>query len=80
MSRIVLDEATLARLGELTGSVAVCDSRGKVVGYFRPKLDPEKDAPLEPQVSEEELRRREQSDRWYTTAEVRERLRHLEEG
>ena len=79
MSRIVLDEDTIARLAELTGSVEVCDNHGKVIGYFRPKLDPEKYSPLEPQVSEEELRRREQSDKWYTTAQVLERLRRLEE-
>ena len=70
MSRVVLDAATLAKLLQTPLPVEVCDEQGKVVGTFRPRV--------EPQVSNEELRRREQSDKWYTTAEVLAHLKRLE--
>jgi hypothetical protein len=79
MPRITLDAPTIAKLTQSPGALEVCDEQGKVVGTFRPKLDPEKYGPLEPQVGEEELRRREKSDAWYTTAEVLAHLRKLEQ-
>lgn len=78
MSRITLDAVTIARLTESGATLEVCDDTGKVVGEFRPKLDPA-EYRLEPQVSDEELRRRaESNERRYTTAEVLEHLRRLE--
>lgn len=80
MSRITLDAATIAKLTEECRPTEICDDSGKVVGVFRPKLDPEKWGPLEPQVSMEELRRRAASnERRYTTAEVLEHLKRLEQ-
>ena len=79
MPQIILDAATIAKLTDLAAPLDVCDEQGKVVGYFRPRLDPTKYGPLEPQVSDEELRRRANSnERRYTTAEVLEHLRQLE--
>ncbi len=79
MPQVILDATTIAKLTATPMSLEICDDQGKVVGYFRPRLDPSKYGPLEPQVSEEELRRREQSkERRYTTAEVLEHLRRLE--
>jgi hypothetical protein len=79
MSRIILDADVIARLSELTVGAEVCGPDGKVIGYFRPKLDPAKYSPLEPQISEEELQRRENSDKWHTTAEVLAHLKRLEQ-
>jgi hypothetical protein len=41
-------------------------------------LDPSEYDLTEPPISEEELRRREQSDEWYTTEQVLEHLKGLE--
>jgi hypothetical protein len=49
-----------------------------VLALVYPKLDLSKYEPLEPQVSEEELDRREQSTEWYTTDEVLAYLKSLE--
>ncbi len=80
MARIVLDAATIAKLTTELHPVEVCDEQGNVIGTFRPRLDPAKYGPLEPQISEEELERRMKSNGpWYTTAEVLEHLRKLGE-
>jgi hypothetical protein len=80
MSRITLDAAVIARLSDLTSPVEICDGDGKVIGVFRPKLDPAKYGPLEPQISAEEIQRRAESkERRYSTAEVLEHLKRLEQ-
>jgi hypothetical protein len=71
----VTDEVVLAQLDSGTGSVVVRDADGKVRGYFIPvRL-----SDLQPQISEEELRRREADTtcKLYTTEEVIARLRSL---
>jgi hypothetical protein len=51
--------------------VELCDESGKVLGRFIPKIDLSEWEPISPDISEEELRRREQSnEKRYTTAEV----------
>ena len=54
--------------------VVLCDERGKTIGFFTPVS---LEAYLDPQISEEELDRREREERTFTSAEVRERLRGL---
>ena len=35
MGKVILDDATLAKLAGPNGSVSVCDERGNIVGYFQ---------------------------------------------
>jgi hypothetical protein len=76
MSPIKIDADLPNKLRNLQHSVELCDDEGQVVGRFLPILDPKKYGPLEPQVSKEELHRREHAnERRYSTVEV---LAHLE--
>ena len=54
MSRITLDDATLAKLTDRMYPVEVCDSAGNVRGRFIPEPDPA----MQPQISDEEIARR----------------------
>jgi hypothetical protein len=75
MPRLIVDARLPDKLSDLVHPVELCDSSGRVLGRFFPQLDPSEYC-LEPQISEEELRRRKNSDeKTYTTAEV---LAHLE--
>lgn len=75
MTRLVLDAGTLEKLLYLAEPLDLCDGSGRVRAVLTPVYDPEKYGPLEPQVSEEELRRRENSaEPRYSIQEV---LRHL---
>jgi len=76
MTHIVVDSILGTKLNDILQPVELCDSTGRVLGRFIPKLDPTRYGPLEPQVSEEELRRRSQSkEETKTTDEV---IAHLE--
>jgi hypothetical protein len=75
MTRVVINADLRSKLPALTQPLELCDEAGNVLGQFTPVLDLSQYEPLEPQVSEEELDRREQESEWYTTAEV---LAHLE--
>lgn len=59
MNRVVVDPATLAKLRDVWETLDLCDDNGQVVGRFIPMVDRTKCADLEPQISEEELDRRE---------------------
>jgi hypothetical protein len=78
MSQIFVDAALSSKLGQQFHPVELCDPSGRVLGQFFPKVDLSQYEPLEPQVSEEELDRREQSEEWYTTEEVLAYLKSLE--
>jgi hypothetical protein len=78
MTRITLDSATLAKLHNLTEPLELCDEAGNVIGRVIPTLIPPGWEPLGPDVSEEELQRREQSTEWYTSEEVLAHLKCLE--
>ena len=78
MTRITLDASVLSQLHGLTQVVELCDPSGRVLGQFIPAVDPSEWEPVTPEVSEEELARREQSTEWYTTEEVLAYLRSLE--
>lgn len=75
MTRVVVDESILSRLHNLTRPVELCDATGHVLARIYPSMDLSPYEPLTPQVSEEELDRREQANqKRYTTAEVLARL------
>ena len=73
MIRIPLDPTLRHKLHGLAVPLELCDEAGFVVARVYPVEDDFE--PREPQVSEEELRRREKSDKWYTTEEVLKMLR-----
>jgi hypothetical protein len=71
MTRIVIHPGLQSQLQGFTQPVELCDESWRVLGQFTPALDLSLYEPLEPQVSEEELLRRSQSqEKTYTTAEV----------
>ena len=65
MTRVIVDETLRSKLHNLSEVLELCDESGRVVARV---------TPVEPQLSEEELQRREQEPD-YSTAEV---LAHLE--
>jgi hypothetical protein len=77
MNRIVVDADLRSRLGNLREPLELCDESGQLLGRLFPAIDLSEYEPWEPSTSEEELRRREQSTEWYTTAEVLDRLEEL---
>ena len=78
MSPIIVDAALSSKLDQQFQPVELCDPSGRVLGQFIPKVDLSQYEPLEPQVSEEELDRREQETESYTTEEVLAYLKSLE--
>jgi len=60
MTRVTIDDASRARLAEVTGCAEICDASGVTLGYFAPIQDPRLYEGVEPPFGEEELRRREQ--------------------
>jgi hypothetical protein len=72
MSRIVLDQETIGKLGGIKEATIICDPQGRAIGILRPTSDKQ----LQPQISDEEIDRRiKNPGRRYTTEEV---LKHLE--
>ena len=70
MTSLIVDLSLPDKLRSLVHPVKLCDASGRVLGHFFPQLDPS-EYNLEPQVSQEELQRRQQSkEKTYTTAEV----------
>jgi hypothetical protein len=71
MGKIILDASALTKLESIFYPVEVCDAAGKVLGRFIPTRDISEYEPITPDISEEELNRRERSsEKRYTTAEV----------
>jgi len=71
VTRIIVGATLSEKLHHLNELVELCDESGRVLGRFLPVFDLAQYEPLTPQVSEEELRRRELSrKKRYTTAEV----------
>lgn len=73
MSKLSLDSALPSKLMGLTHPVDVCDASGRVLGRYIPRVDSTRAASA-PQLSEEELQRRDDEPE-YSTADV---LAHLE--
>jgi hypothetical protein len=78
MTRITLDASLSSKLNNLAEPVELCDPSGRVLGRFVPLIDMSQWEPVSPEVSEEELERREQSAEWYSTEEVMTHLKNLE--
>jgi hypothetical protein len=74
MTKLTLPGEIGQQLVAAQACVALCDDSGKTIGYFTPAAS---DSLLDPQISEEELDRRERDDRTYSSSEVRARLRGL---
>ena len=70
MKKIVLDDSTLSQLTGEGEDIRICDSSGTVVGLFTPTTAHR----LEPQLSEEEMRKRSSETGWLTTEEFEEAL------
>jgi hypothetical protein len=77
MTRITLDEPLKSRLDNLIEPVEFCDQSGRVLGRYFPTFEPADYEPLDPQVSNDELRRRKASPEWYSTAELLNHLKGL---
>ena len=76
MTRVTLDEVLWSKLHDLTDALELCDESGRVVARVFPAADPSEYEPWVPPMSDDELKRLEESDeKRYTTAEV---LAHLE--
>jgi hypothetical protein len=87
MTKITLDAELARKLLELKRQVEetsprgakLVDPSGKVLGEFNPELDMTEWEPLTPEITEEELDRREKAnEQRYTTAEVLAHLNSLE--
>ena len=78
MSRIILDASVSNQLDNLSQMVDLCDPSGRVLGQFVPVFDPSEWEVVGPELSEEELNRREQSEESYSTLEVLAHLKSLE--
>jgi hypothetical protein len=78
MTRVIVDEALRSRLFNLSEPLELCDESGKVLAHMLPVAELSAYEPWEPPMSEEELRRREQSQKWYTGEQVLARLKDLE--
>lgn len=77
MTRLVLDSATLEKLLYLAEPLGLCDDSGSRRAVLIPVYDPDEFGPLQPQVSDDKLRRRENStEPRYSIEEV---LRHLDQ-
>ncbi len=77
MTRIILDAAMREKLHGRTQPLELCDESGQVLARVTPLLDLSQYEPCEPEISEEELQRREKSDKWYTTEQVLAHLKSL---
>lgn len=79
MTKVVLDPALKSKLHNLTEPLELCDESGQILAHVLPVPDLSEYEAWEPQFDEEELRRQEQSGKWYTTEQVLAHLRSLEE-
>jgi hypothetical protein len=78
MPQIILDASLSGRLHQMGQPAELCDPDGKVIGRFVPIVNLALWEPVTPEVSEEELDRREQADDWVSSEEVRAHLKSLE--
>jgi hypothetical protein len=78
MTQIIVDESLRSRLNNLAEPLELCDDSGRVLARVTPTLDLSDYEPCEPQITEEEVREREQSAVWLTSAEVHAQLKSLE--
>lgn len=80
MTRIIVDDELRTKLHNFAQPLELCDESGRLLARLVPQLDASQFEPRDPSISEEELRRREQSNKWRTTAEVLAHLKRLEQN
>jgi hypothetical protein len=74
MGKLVVEGSVRAKLADTSECVELCDTAGNTIGYFTPARIP-KD--LQPQISEEEIARRQADPERYTFQQVMDHLRSL---
>jgi hypothetical protein len=75
MSEFVLPDPVAAQLQGLGHPVPLFNASGKKVGTFVPEIDLSQYEIVDPELTDEQRRRVEQSTEWFSTDQV---LRHLE--
>jgi len=70
MTKLMVDETLPGRLAGLENPVELCDASGRVVGAFIPAALRTFYDDMEPQVSEEELKRRSREESGRSLAEI----------
>jgi hypothetical protein len=70
MTRVILDEATLAKLHNLREPLELCDEAGRVLGHISPAVDPSLYRTVQVPFTEEELDRFEQEPGGRSLAEI----------
>ena len=70
MTKLIVDSATVAKLAEARNPLELCDDSGHILGHFIPVVDGSGISPLDPQISEEELDRREREGGGRALAEI----------
>ncbi len=70
MNRITIDDVIRSRLGDLRLPSESQDESGRVLAYLTPAVDPATYAEIDPQISEDELDRREKGSRGKPLAEI----------
>lgn len=78
MKSVPVDDVLRSKLANFTVPLAICDDSGRVLARVVPQSDLSDYQLTEPRISVEELRRRKNSDQWYTTAQVLDHLSDLE--
>ena len=79
MTRVTADDILRSKLGNFSVPVTICDDDGKVLAHVVPKASVQEYVLEQPVFDEAELRRQEDSGTWYSTAEVLQHLRSLDE-
>ena len=75
MTKLVVDAAFLAKLGDLQGSVEFCDESGRTLGYFHPTVQGGPGgAKVESPFTDEEIQRRRQQRSGRPLGEILEDL------
>jgi hypothetical protein len=75
MNKVIVDAELRSRLHDLSRPFDLCDESGRILGRFIPTGEMSQWEPMTPEVSEEELDRREREGQYMSTNEM---LRHLE--
>jgi hypothetical protein len=70
MTQVVVDATLKSKLFNFTRKLELCDESGHVLGTFVPAVDYENVERARPKLSQEEMRRRREEKKGYTTGEV----------
>jgi hypothetical protein len=78
VTKIMLDPSTSDKLQGFKDPIQLCDPTGRILGQFVPSSSMSEWEPVTPDVTEEELSRRLNSqEKRYSTAEILKRLESL---